>query len=121
LSLEDELYQQRIARIGQIEALGFRAYGHRLDATHTIPQILAEFGEKTAEQLEPRVQVRIAGRIATIRKMGKAGFAHLSQNGERLQVYVRKDSVPEKDFALYELLEIGDIVAAEGWRVERAC
>jgi lysyl-tRNA synthetase class 2 len=115
LSLEDELYDQRIRRIAEIEALGFRAYGHRLDASHTIPQILAEYGEKTAEQLEPRVLVRIAGRITTIRKMGKAGFAHLSQNGERIQIYVRKDSIPEKDFALYELLEIGDIIAAEGY------
>jgi len=115
LSLEDDLYDQRIRRIAEIEALGFRAYGHRLDVSHTIPQILAEYGDKTAEQLEPRVPVRIAGRILTIRKMGKAGFAHLSQNGERMQIYVRKDSVPEKDFALYELLEIGDIVAAEGY------
>ena len=115
MSLEDDLYDQRIRRIAEIEALGFRAYGHRLDVSHTIPQILAEYGDKTAEQLEPRVPVRIAGRILTIRKMGKAGFAHLSQNGERMQIYVRKDSVPEKDFALYELLEIGDIVAAEGY------
>jgi len=115
LSLEDELYQQRVGRIAQIEALGFRAYGQRYDASHTIPEILAEYGQKTAEQLEPRVPVRIAGRILTIRKMGKAGFAHLAQNGERLQIYVRKDSVAEKDFALYELLEIGDVVAAEGY------
>ena len=71
MSLEDELYQQRIRRIAEIEALGFRAYGHRFDASHTIPQILAEYGEKTAEQLEPRVPVRIAGRIT-----------HHSQNGQ---------------------------------------
>jgi len=115
LSLEDELYHQRVARIAEIEALGFRAYGHRFDVSHAIPQILAEYSDKTPEQLEPHVPVRIAGRILTIRKMGKAGFAHLSQHGERLQIYVRKDAVPEKDFALYELLEIGDIVGAEGY------
>ena len=115
MSFEDELYEQRVGRIAQIEALGFRAYGHRFDVSHTIPQILAEYSEKTPEQLEPHVPVRIAGRIITIRKMGKAGFAHLSQNGERLQIYVRKDAVPENDFALYELLEIGDMVGAEGY------
>jgi len=115
LSLEDELYQQRVARIAEIEALGYRPYGQRFDFTHTIPAILAEFGSKTAEQLEPRVEVRVAGRIATIRRMGKAGFAHLVQNGERLQVYVRKDSVGERDFALYERLDIGDIVGVDGY------
>ncbi len=115
MSLEEDLYQQRISRIEQIEALGFRAYGQPFDFTHTIPRILAEYGAKTAEELEPRVSVRVAGRIATIRHMGKAGFAHLLQNGERLQIYVRKDAVPENDYALYEGLDIGDIVGAEGY------
>jgi len=114
LSIEDELYQQRIGRIAEIEALGFQAYGHRFDFTHTIPQIVAEYGGKIAEQLEPRVNVRIAGRIVTVRRMGKAGFAHLLQNGERLQIYVRKDSVGEKDYALYQLLDIGDVIGVEG-------
>ena len=115
MSIEDELYQQRVGRIAEIEGLGFRPYGQRFDFTHTIPQILAEFGSKTVEQLEPRVEVRVAGRIATIRPMGKAGFAHLLQNGERLQVYVRKDAVPERDFGLFERLDIGDIVGVEGY------
>ncbi len=115
MALEDDLYQQRLGRIAEIEALGFRAYGQRFDFTHTIPQILEQHGSQTAEQLEPRVAVRVAGRIATIRHMGKAGFAHLLQNGQRLQIYVRKDAVPERDFALYERLDIGDIVGVEGY------
>jgi lysyl-tRNA synthetase class 2 len=116
LSLEDDLYDQRIQRIADIEALGFQPYGHRFDFTHTIPGILAEFGDKTAEQLaEPRVQVRVAGRIMTVRRMGKAGFAHLMQNGEQLQIYVRKDAVSEKEYALYQLLDLGDMVGAEGY------
>jgi lysyl-tRNA synthetase class 2 len=115
LSLEDDLYQQRIQSIEHIEALGYRAYGQRFDFSHTIPRILAEYGNKTAEELEPRVTVRVAGRILTIRRMGKAGFAHLLQNGERLQIYVRKDAVGEKDFALYERLDLGDIVGIDGY------
>ncbi len=112
---EDDLYDQRIQRIAEIEALGFQPYGHRFDFTHTIPQILAEYGDKTAEQLEPRVRVRAAGRMMTVRRMGKAGFAHLMQNGEQLQVYVRKDAVSEKEFALYQLLDLGDLIGVEGY------
>ncbi|MGD0298647.1 MAG: lysine--tRNA ligase, partial [Bryobacteraceae bacterium] len=115
MSLEDELYQQRISRIAEIEALGFQPYGHRFDFTHTIPQILAEYSAKTAAELEQRVSVKVAGRISTIRRMGKAGFAHLLQNGERLQIYIRKDAVGEKDFALYEKLDLGDIIGVEGY------
>src|ERR1700694_2384354 len=97
----------------QIEARGFQPYGQRCEFTHTIPQILSEFGNKTAEELEPRVNVRIAGRILTIRRMGKAGFAHVLQNGERMQIYVRKDAVPEKHYELFQLLDLGDIIGAE--------
>src|SRR6185437_10888948 len=39
----------------------------------------------------------------------------LSQNGEKLQIYVRKDSVPEKDHELYQLLDLGDIVGVDGY------
>src|SRR5580658_7289514 len=116
MSLEDELYGQRIQRIAEIEALGFQPYGHRFDFTHTIPQILAEYRDKTSEELvDPHVQVRVAGRVMTVRRMGKAGFAHLLQNGERLQIYIRKDAVIEKDFALYEKLDLGDIIGVEGY------
>jgi lysyl-tRNA synthetase class 2 len=115
LSLEDDLFAQRLRRTAEIEALGFRAYGHRFDASHTIPQILAEYSAKTAEEIADQPRVRIAGRIQTIRRMGKAGFMHLMQSGERMQVYVRKDAVPEPDYALYEGLDLGDIVGVDGY------
>ena len=115
MSLEDELLQQRLARIREIEALGFRPYGQRFEFTHTIPAILAEYGAKTAEELAEPVRVRIAGRVQTLRRMGKAGFAHLAQNGERLQIYIKKDAVPERDFALYQLIDLGDIIGVEGY------
>ena len=116
MSLEDELYEQRVARIADIEALGFSAYGHRFDFTHTILQILAEYKAKTSGELEAdRVSVRVAGRLLTIRRMGKAGFAHLQQDGQKLQVYIRKDAVSENEYALYQLLDAGDIVGVDGY------
>jgi lysyl-tRNA synthetase, class II len=115
LSLEDDLFAQRLRRTTEIEALGFRPYGARFDTTHTVPQILADYAAKTAEELADKPQVRIAGRIQTVRRMGKAGFMHLMQSGERLQVYVRKDAVPEADYALYEGLDLGDIVGVDGY------
>src|SRR5918912_4431767 len=51
----------------------------------------------------------------TLRHMGKAGFAHLQQHGDRLQIYVKKDAVDENGFALFGLLDIGDIIGVEGY------
>jgi len=118
LSLEDELLKQRLCRAREIEALGFLPYGRRFDFTHTLPEILAAYGSKSAEELGPAEtapRVRIAGRVMTKRLMGKAGFAHLQQNGERLQIYVRKDAVGDRAFQLFQALDNGDIVGAEGY------
>ena len=115
MSLESELLAQRLQRIRQIEALGYRPYGHRYEFTHTLGQVREGYGTKTAAELEPRVNVRVCGRVETIRHMGKAGFAHLLQEGERLQIYVRKDAVAERDFQLFQMLDLGDIIGVEGY------
>jgi lysyl-tRNA synthetase, class II len=115
LSLEQELLRQRVQRVREIEALGARAYGQRFDFSHTIPKILSDHSDKPTEQLEPRIEVKICGRILTVRRMGKAGFAHLMQNGQKLQIYVKKDAVSEHDYKLWQLMDLGDIIGAEGY------
>jgi lysyl-tRNA synthetase class 2 len=115
LSLEDELFEQRAARVREIEVLGYRPFGKRFDLTHIIPDLVRDYSASTAEELVPEIRVRIAGRVQTVRRMGKAGFLHIQQNGERLQLYIRKDAVADRDYRLFGLLDIGDIVGAEGY------
>jgi lysyl-tRNA synthetase class 2 len=116
LAFDDNVYELRRQKLKQIEALGQLAYRSKYEFTHTIPQILAGYTDKTAEHLEtPRVNVRVAGRIMAIRLMGKAGFCHLQQDGKRLQIYVKKDAVGEKGFELYKLLDLGDHIGVSGY------
>jgi lysyl-tRNA synthetase class 2 len=116
LAFHDEIYEQRREKLKRIEALGQPAYRSKYEFTHTIPQILADYSEETAEQLEnPRVNVRVAGRIMAIRLMGKAGFCHLQQGGQRLQIYVKKDAVGDQGFELYKLLDLGDHIGVSGY------
>jgi lysyl-tRNA synthetase class 2 len=116
LALDDKIYELRREKLKQMEALGQPAYRSKYEFTHTIPQILEAYTSKTGEELEAaRVTVRVAGRIMAIRLMGKAGFAHLQQAGQRLQIYVKKDAVGEKGFELYKLLDLGDHIGASGY------
>jgi lysyl-tRNA synthetase class 2 len=116
LALDEKIHDMRLEKLKAIEALGQPAYPTHFDFTHTIPAILAAYSEKTAEQLEAeRVSVRIAGRIMAIRLMGKAGFAHLQQDGQRLQIYVKKDAVGDQGFELYKLLDLGDYIGVSGY------
>jgi lysyl-tRNA synthetase, class II len=116
LALDEKIYEQRREKLKQIEALGQPTYRSNYGFTHTVPQILADYSAKTAEELESsRINVNIAGRIMAIRLMGKAGFAHVQQNGQKLQIYVKKDAVGDKGFELYKLLDLGDHIGVNGY------
>ena len=115
MSLEDRLFEQRYQKIRDIEALGVDAYPRKFAFTHTAREIHSTYGALDGEQLESKnVQTKVCGRLMTVRRQGKAGFCHIQQEGERLQLYVRQDTVGEKAFALYKKLDAGDIIGAEG-------
>ncbi|MGH9395869.1 MAG: lysine--tRNA ligase [Terriglobia bacterium] len=113
---QDELVLQRQKKLDAIRDLGFEAYPRKFEFTHTLPQVVVEYSPRTAEELvAPRVAVRVAGRVMTIRPHGKAGFAHLAGGGMRLQIYARRDAVGERDFELFKLLDIGDVIGVGGY------
>ncbi len=115
-SEHDGLLEQRQNKLRAISDLGFELYPRKFDFTHTLPQIIGEYSPRTAEELTAqKVSVRVAGRLMTIRPHGKAGFAHLAGGGARLQIYVRLDAVGERDFELYKLLDLGDVIGVEGY------
>jgi lysyl-tRNA synthetase, class II len=116
MSLEKKIYDLRRDKLQQIEALGQQSYPYKFEFTHLIPDVLAQYGDKQGPELEAnRVEVRAAGRIMAVRLMGKAGFMHLQQLGQRLQAYVKKDDVGEKQFELFKLLDIGDHIGVKGY------
>jgi lysyl-tRNA synthetase class 2 len=105
----------RIQKLKQIRDLGCDAYPTFYRYTHSLAQVSKEFGSKTSEELEQSKQkVRVAGRILTNRPFGKAGFITLSDGEGQLQAYAKMDQLPERDFQLYKLLDIGDFIGVEG-------
>ena len=113
---ERNLFALRREKLQQIAELGQQAYPNQLQRPDRVPEIRAKYAEATADKLEAeRVTVSVAGRIMAIRAQGKAGFAQLQQDGERLQIYVRLDAVGEQGFALYKLLDLGDHIGVTGY------
>jgi lysyl-tRNA synthetase class 2 len=116
MSTEDsDQVVQRRANLDALRKLGVDPYPQRFDGGVPISLVVAEHGGKAADELETaQIRTRIAGRILAIRAFGKANFLQLSDGRSRIQVYVRQDSVPEADFRIYKLLDIGDWVGVEG-------
>ena len=112
---ESDQVAQRRANLEQLKQLGVDPYPQRFDTQATVAAIVAEHGAKSGEDLEAaRIEVRTAGRILAIRSFGKANFLVLSDGTARVQVYLRQDSLPERDFQIYKLLDFGDWVGVSG-------
>lgn len=58
---------------------------------------------------------RVTGRIMTLRRMGKAAFFRVQTRRGQLQIYVRKDRMGDDPYALFQTLDIGDIVSVRGY------
>jgi len=111
-----DLIVQRKKKLRALAELGFELYPRKIELTHTLPQILAAYSPRTAEELAAqKIAVRVAGRVMSLRPHGKAGFAHLAGGGARLQIYVRLDAVGERDWKLYQLLDLGDLIGVGGY------
>ena len=107
--------QQRRANYKGLQELGVEPYPARFDRVESLGHIVAAYGTLSGDELESkRSETTTAGRVIAIRSFGKANFLVLSDGRVRLQVYVRKDSVSEHDFAIFGLLDIGDIVGVDG-------
>ncbi len=60
-------------------------------------------------------EVKIAGRLVTLRQMGKALFGHIQDVWGRIQIYLRKDTVGEERYKEFtEIVDVGDIIGVEG-------
>jgi lysyl-tRNA synthetase class 2 len=108
-------FEQRQQKLEKIVGAGYAAYPHEFRWSATAAELAVKYAQATAEELAAqKVAASIAGRIVSFRLMGKAGFAHLQGAGGRLQIYVRKDVVGEKGFALFHLLDLGDLIGVRG-------
>ena len=110
----DQIIQRR-ANLEALRQLGVDVYPRRFDAEAPIESVVAAHGTKPSEELEAaQLRTRVAGRVLAIRSFGKASFLQLSDGKARVQVYVRQDSLPEADFKIFKLLDLGDWVGVDG-------
>ena len=115
MSTEDEQIQQRRSNLTELERLGVDAYPHRFERNATVTDLVKAHNARTGPELEEhRIETITSGRVLSIRNFGKATFLVLSDGRSRIQAYVKKDSLSERDFEVCRLIDFGDIVGVEG-------
>ncbi len=108
LSLNDQMLRRLEERQHLLDA-GINPYPSQFAVTRFSSQVFEAFQDEVKEP------VSVAGRIMTIRKMGKASFFHIQDSKGRIQIYLKKDEVGEATYNTFKLLDIGDIVGVKGY------
>ena len=115
--MPEKLSDQEIVRREKLERLkeqGIDPFGSKFVRTGT-SETLKTYQKFSKEELEEKhCSLTLAGRIMTLRKMGKASFFHLQDRDGEFQCFISKDSVGEEAYNLFKMSDIGDIVGVEG-------
>ncbi len=105
--------EQRLLKLSKVRATGIDPYPARFLCTHSTAQAVEAFA--TSEEGGPPPVVRTAGRLMSIRVMGKASFAHILDGTGRIQIYLREDEVGEDCYEFFlNGFDIGDFIGVEG-------
>jgi lysyl-tRNA synthetase class 2 len=102
------LIQRRYEELEELKTKGIEPFAYSFDVDSDSESIKQNYVEGDVKN------VKIAGRIMAIRRMGKASFAHVQDHTGRIQIYLKKDEIGE-EYDAFKLLDIGDIIGIEGF------
>ncbi len=104
-------HQVRIQKLQALREAGVEPFAYSYSKTHDSAQLVENFDSLA----EAQTTVSIAGRLMTIRSMGKSIFANLQDDAGQIQIYVKKDAVAEGEFEVFKKADLGDIFGVEGY------
>ena len=96
-------------KLKKLEDMGIDPYPQKYSPTHLSSIIISDY-----ENLEGK-DANVAGRIMSIRRMGKSSFFHIQDGGGRLQIFIKRDDIGEDIYNYFKLLDIGDFVGVDGF------
>ncbi|WP_035246346.1 lysine--tRNA ligase [Desulfogranum mediterraneum] len=109
------LLSQRREKAEALAQDGINLFSNSFTAPQAVADILPKGDLLQAEAHEESgTTYRLAGRIMSMRKFGKAAFFHLQDSSGRIQIYVRRDTLGVETFAHFKKWDVGDIVGVEG-------
>ena len=100
-----QIIANRLEKLDKIRQLGVNPYPYEFNITHSTSEI-------TKDNIDQNVSV--AGRVMSLRKMGKAAFANIQDEKGRVQLYIARDDVGEDNYSLFKLVDIGDFIGING-------
>ncbi len=111
---EDLIISERKKKIEELEKLGINPYPHKYTPSNNSSEIKEKYS-RLKENDRTNDKVKIAGRVMTTRDLGKLIFSTLQDSHGRIQIILKKEETPQKDFEIFKkFIDIGDFVGIEG-------
>ncbi|MBN1439850.1 MAG: lysine--tRNA ligase [Anaerolineales bacterium] len=108
----NDLEKNRQQKVQRLREAGVDPYPARAERTHTSAQARRSFEQAAAG--EPVAAV-LAGRLRSVRSMGKAVFAHLEDGDGQIQLLLKADQLGRESLDRFrDLFDLGDILQARG-------
>ncbi|TFH35960.1 MAG: lysine--tRNA ligase, partial [Anaerolineales bacterium] len=108
-----ELERIRLEKLQKMREQGLDPFPHRFERTHQTQDAIQALGADEGEDQE--IRATVAGRIRSMRHMGKISFAHIEDGQGMLQLFFRQDELGEPGFQLLlDRFDLGDFIGAEG-------
>lgn len=113
-SLQD-IRSARIRKLRELRGLGLSPYSARCHRTHSARELQDGF------EMHHGQCVTVAGRLMSWRPQGAITFGHIQDPSDRIQLYLRRDSMRTTDpsagrlgYEHLRLLDVGDFLQASG-------
>jgi len=100
----------RRQKLSDLRAAGTDPFRAEFQTTHFSGEALKAY----VDGQDNAVAVAVAGRLVTIRDMGKSQFAKLLDQQGEIQIYLKRDVIGEEAFAVFKKFDLGDIIGARG-------
>ncbi|MBI5064777.1 lysine--tRNA ligase [Candidatus Woesearchaeota archaeon] len=110
---EQELINERKRKSDDLRKLNINPYPYSYDVKEKFTEITAAFAELKPEEHTAH-ETKTAGRIISLRRMGKVTFMHLRDESGKLQLYFAEDILGKEKYALLKLFDMGDWLGVEG-------
>ena len=113
---DNPLRAEKRKKLHALKEKGINPFPYSFDRNAKISDLVTKYAQKlnTGEKLVD-TNYKIAGRLMTLRSMGKAAFFNVQDQTGSLQIYVKLEELPEKERQSFELIDLGDIVGIEGY------
>jgi lysyl-tRNA synthetase class 2 len=110
LDISHDQHAVRRQKLAEMRAGGFDPFRASVAQTHFSQDAI----KLHVAGQDNTVTVAVAGRLVTIRDMGKSQFAKILDQQGQIQIYVKKDVVGDETYAMFKKIDLGDIIGVKG-------